>query len=141
MLESCQHNDFTLKVQETWWCNLEISGSDRYTSLNKICVKNNKRIIFYSKQYCKVMKLHKTSPKWIIYSSMGLEVGLSVVVGFLIGSWLDKWLGTEPWLLLVFGIAGIIAGYRSMFRMVKRIQSESETEKKNDSHSSSGKNV
>lgn len=72
---------------------------------------------------------------------MGLEVGLSVVVGFLIGSWLDKWLGTEPWLLLVFGIAGIIAGYRSMFRMVKRIQSESETEKKNDSHSSSGKNV
>ena len=34
---------------------------------------------------------------------MGLELGLSVVVGFLIGSWLDEWLDTKPWFLLVFG--------------------------------------
>jgi len=27
---------------------------------------------------------------------MGLEVGLSVVVGFLIGTWLDEWLETDP---------------------------------------------
>ena len=82
-------------------------------------------------------QLHKTGPKWIMYSSMGLELGLSVVVGFLIGSWLDKWLGTEPWLLLVFGIAGIIAGYRSIFRLVKRIQADSESGQENDSPSSS----
>jgi ATP synthase protein I len=68
---------------------------------------------------------------------MGLEVGLSVVVGFLIGSWLDEWLDTRPWFLLVFGIAGIIAGYRSMFRMVKRIQSDAETEQEKNSSSSS----
>ena len=55
---------------------------------------------------------------------MGLEIGLSVVVGFLIGTWLDEWLETAPWFLLIFGIAGIIAGYRSMFRMVKRMQSD-----------------
>ena len=59
---------------------------------------------------------------------MGLELGLSVVVGFLIGSWLDKWLATEPWFLLVFGIAGIVAGYRSIFRLVKRVQADSESE-------------
>ena len=35
-----------------------------------------------------------------MYSSMGLELGLSVVVGFLIGSWLDEWLDTKPWFLL-----------------------------------------
>ena len=37
---------------------------------------------------------------------MGLELGLSVVVGFLIGSWLDEWLDTKPWFLLVFGVSG-----------------------------------
>ena len=82
-------------------------------------------------------QLYKTGSTWMMYSSMGLELGLSVVVGFLIGSLLDKWLGTEPWLLLVFGIAGIIAGYRSIFRLVKRIQADSESGQENDSLSSS----
>ena len=68
---------------------------------------------------------------------MGLEVGLSVVVGFLIGTWLDKWLETAPWFLLIFGIAGITAGYRSMFRMDKRMHSDSETGQKNGTKSSS----
>ena len=57
---------------------------------------------------------------------MGLELGLCVVVGFLIGSWLDDWLDTKPWLLLVFGVSGIIAGYRSIFRLVKKVQADSE---------------
>jgi len=60
-----------------------------------------------------------------MYSSMGLELGLSVVVGFLIGSWLDTWLETEPYFLLIFGIAGIIAGYRSIFKLAKRVQADS----------------
>ena len=68
---------------------------------------------------------------------MGLEVGLSVVVGFLIGTWLDEWLGTAPWFLLIFGIAGIIAGYRSMFRMVKRMQSDTENGQKKEQKTSS----
>ncbi len=68
---------------------------------------------------------------------MGLEIGLSVVVGFLIGTWLDEWLKTAPWFLLIFGIAGIIAGYRSMFRMVKRMQSDTEASQKNEPKSTS----
>ena len=68
---------------------------------------------------------------------MGLEVGLSVVVGFLIGTWLDEWLETAPWLLFIFGIAGIIAGYRSMFRMVKRMQSDTENGQKKEQKTSS----
>ena len=69
-------------------------------------------------------QINKTANKWIIYSSMGLELGLSVVVGFLIGGWLDKWLQTDPYFLLIFGIAGIIAGYRSIFRLVKRVKGD-----------------
>ena len=74
---------------------------------------------------------HKSGPKWVKYSSMGLELGLSVVVGFLIGSWIDEWLATGPWFLLIFGIAGIIAGYRSIFRLVKRVQADADSEKDN----------
>ena len=85
------------------------------------------------------MRFNKSNPKWIIYSSMGLEVGLSVVVGFLIGTRLDDWLDTAPWFLIIFGIAGIIAGYRSMFRMVKRVQSDTLTDQNNESESSSRK--
>ena len=78
---------------------------------------------------------HKTGSKLMMYGSMGLELGLCVVVGFLIGSWLDEWLDTKPWFLLVFGVSGIIAGYRSIFRLVKRVQDESKPEQ--DSPSSS----
>ena len=74
-------------------------------------------------------KLQKTGTKWAIYSSMGLELGLCVVVGFLIGSWLDNFFSTDPLLFLIFGIAGIIAGYRSVFRLVKRFKSDSEQDK------------
>jgi F0F1-type ATP synthase assembly protein I len=40
-------------------------------------------------------------------------------------------LKTDPWFLLVFGIAGIISGYRSIFRLVKRVQADSDSEQDN----------
>ena len=76
--------------------------------------------------------LGKSSSKWIMYSSMGLELGLSGVVGFLIGGWLDKWLVTEPYFLLIFGIGGIIAGYRSIFRLAKRVKADSKKKNKDN---------
>ena len=60
--------------------------------------------------------------------SMGMELDLAVVLDFLIMSCLDVWLGTDPWLLLVFGAAGIIAGYRSIFRLLKKVQTEQQEE-------------
>ena len=89
-------------------------------------------MVFIELYHTQVKNFSKSGPKWIIYSTMGLEIGLSVVVGFLIGTWLDEWLETAPWFLFIFGISGIIAGYRSMFRMVKRMHSDRETEKKNE---------
>ncbi len=58
------------------------------------------------------------------YSTLGLEMGLSVAVGAIIGYYLDKWLHTEPWLLIVFLIFGAIAGFRSLYRALKRLQRE-----------------
>jgi ATP synthase protein I len=58
------------------------------------------------------------------YSTLGLEMGLSVAVGAIIGYYLDKWLHSEPWLLIVFLIFGVIAGFRSLYRALKRLQRE-----------------
>lgn len=53
-------------------------------------------------------------------SSAGLELGISVALGALFGRWLDGELGTEPWMLLVFLILGLIAGFRGVLRAVAR---------------------
>jgi ATP synthase protein I len=58
------------------------------------------------------------------YSTLGLEMGLSVAVGAAIGYYLDRWLKTEPWLLIVFFVFGVVAGYRSLYRAWKRLQKE-----------------
>jgi ATP synthase protein I len=58
------------------------------------------------------------------YSTVGLEMGLSVAVGAIGGYYLDKWLKTEPWLLIIFLIFGAIAGYRSLYRALKRLERE-----------------
>ena len=67
------------------------------------------------------MQFPKLDSKWLMFSSMGLELGLSVVVGCLMGSYLDKVFGTDPWLLLLFVLFGCAAGYRSVFRLLKRL--------------------
>jgi len=58
------------------------------------------------------------------YSTLGLEMGLAVAVGVGIGYYLDKWLGTRPWFLIIFLFFGIVAGFRSLYRALKRMERE-----------------
>ena len=59
--------------------------------------------------------------RYLRFSSVGLEMGFSVVLGLVIGQWLDKKLGTAPWLLLLFLIFGMVAGFRSVFRLAREM--------------------
>jgi F0F1-type ATP synthase assembly protein I len=52
-------------------------------------------------------------------SSVGLEMGVAVILGLLAGMWADKKLGTEPWLLLLGTMLGLAAGVRGIFRAVR----------------------
>lgn len=54
------------------------------------------------------------------YSALGLEMALSVVIGMGIGYYLDRWLGTEPWLMIVWIALGFAAGVRSLYRAAVR---------------------
>ncbi len=53
----------------------------------------------------------------------------SVVIGLLIGMGLDRWLGTAPWLALVFLVLGAVAGFRALLRTLRAWQREEEDEK------------
>jgi F0F1-type ATP synthase assembly protein I len=55
-------------------------------------------------------------------SSAGLELGIAVAIGALFGHWLDTEYGTTPWLMLVFLVFGLIAGFRGLFRAIKRAE-------------------
>ena len=55
-------------------------------------------------------------------SSVGLELGLSVVIGLLIGYYIDKAAGTGPWLMFVFLGFGLAAGFRGVLRAVRRAE-------------------
>ena len=60
------------------------------------------------------------------YSALGLEMALSVVIGMGIGYYLDRWLGTGPWLMIVWIGLGFAAGVRSLYRAAVRSGKEPE---------------
>jgi len=53
-------------------------------------------------------------------SSLGLILPSSIAVGLFSGYFLDRWLGTAPWLLLIFTVLGIVSGLLSLFRALKK---------------------
>ena len=62
--------------------------------------------------------------KYMKYSTVGIELSLSIIIGGGIGYWLDQELGTEPGLLIFWLSCGMIAGFRSLYRTTKRIMKE-----------------
>jgi ATP synthase protein I len=53
-------------------------------------------------------------------STVGISFVLAIVIGFGCGYYLDAWLGTGPWLLLVFTIFGLAAGIINVYRTAGR---------------------
>ena len=53
-------------------------------------------------------------------SQIGFTLVSCVFIGVFSGKYLDKILGTSPWLLLLFSLLGAAAAFWSMFRFVKK---------------------
>ncbi len=51
---------------------------------------------------------------------------VSPLVGFFLGSWLDRRFGTSPWLLLVGLVLGFVAAGRETYLIYRRYQAEEE---------------
>jgi ATP synthase protein I len=54
---------------------------------------------------------------WGIGFRAGVEVVSALVVGAALGFGLDRWLGTFPWLFLVFFVVGGAAGVLNIYRL------------------------
>ena len=63
-------------------------------------------------------------------SSLGISMVAATLIGLAMGYYLDRWLGTSPWLTMLFLGFGIAAGFRNIFvlanRELKRQQHEDE---------------
>ena len=66
--------------------------------------------------------LKKTIRALGFLSTVGLSMVLAICLGAFIGYYLDKWLGTSPWLLLVFLGFGVAAAFRNLFIMYKKAE-------------------
>lgn len=53
-------------------------------------------------------------------SSLGITFSVSIAIGAAIGIALDRWLGTSPWLMILFFVFGVAAGFTNLLKDLKR---------------------
>ena len=56
------------------------------------------------------------------FSTIGISMVAATAIGLAIGYGLDQLLSTRPWLMLLFTLFGIAAGFLNLFREVGLIQ-------------------
>ena len=58
--------------------------------------------------------------------SFFLQISVTIIaclaVGIFLGWLLDRFLGTSPWLLMVFSFLGVAAAFKSIFDFAKKIK-------------------
>ena len=54
--------------------------------------------------------------------AVGLEMGLAVGLGYILGDWLDNVFGTSPYLTIFWVLAGIGAAFKALIVSVRRTQ-------------------
>ncbi|MGD8251537.1 MAG: AtpZ/AtpI family protein [Desulfobacterales bacterium] len=54
------------------------------------------------------------------FSSIGLQLALSIFIGLFAGIYLDRRFDTSPWLTLVGLLMGIAAGFRNIGLAIKK---------------------
>ena len=55
--------------------------------------------------------------KLVLISQIGITMLTAIAIGFVLGYYIDKFLGTH--LLLIFIVLGILGGYRSVYKLIK----------------------
>lgn len=54
-----------------------------------------------------------------LFTQLGFTMGICMVLSVLAGHWLDKWLGTTPWLTVVLAFLGAAAALKLMYDSAK----------------------
>ncbi len=76
----------------------------------------------------------KQKPAWkqlLDASQVGINLVIATFIGFFIGYLIDGKFHTSPWFTIIFLLIGIAAGFRELFRYVRRGAEENKNDKKN----------
>lgn len=72
--------------------------------------------------------------KWVNlvskYGTIGLEMGICVFLGVVFGAYLDKIFHTAPWLTVIFTLFGLVAGFKSLYKLAHELMQREEEEAK-----------
>ena len=68
-------------------------------------------------------------------STIGLHLVSGIAVGGTMGYFIDRWLESAPWGILIMGFLGIIAGFRNVYIDTKRLVESQKNEQKNGQQS------
>jgi len=64
------------------------------------------------------------------FAGVGLQFAASIVIGLFAGQWLDRKLGTAPWLLIIGVFLGAGAAFHSMYRKLMAAQAREDAARK-----------
>ena len=68
------------------------------------------------------MKKKEEGGYWLsalsLLTQLGLSMSVCIILGVLAGKYLDRWLGTSPWLLLVGSLVGAAASFKVLYDIV-----------------------
>jgi len=55
-------------------------------------------------------------------ATIGMHMVSSIIVGLVIGYYLDRYFDTKPWLLMIFFLLGVAAGFKMVWQDFKLVQ-------------------
>lgn len=58
--------------------------------------------------------------QYLRFSTLGIEMGVALAIGMLMGWYLDRLFGTRPWMIIIFSVFGILAGFMNLVRLARR---------------------
>ncbi|SOB58427.1 conserved protein of unknown function [Pseudodesulfovibrio profundus] len=59
-------------------------------------------------------------------STMGLHIVSAIIVGLTLGYFLDDYFGTKPYLIMIFFVLGVMAGFKMVWEDFRKLQRRQE---------------
>ena len=56
-----------------------------------------------------------------VLSTVGITMVVATVIGYFAGLYLDRFFDTSPWLMIVFLVLGIAAGFKNLFDQARKV--------------------
>ena len=53
-------------------------------------------------------------------SQLGLSMAICIIIGVLVGQWLDRQLGTTPWMLILGVLFGAASSFKVLYDLVMK---------------------